>query len=401
MDQPPAAPLYPLYQRTFTLYRVSPLHTGDTSLLDEPTLKTHARRLREQLKGDNVRGVEVDFAGAEDALPRIGPLQECSWAMLPDEDTWIDQNLHFLHSEISQVPSEAGIEQMRGVFVSLEYEKATYHALLLRDPTTTTSPEAFTSLPLLLVRMPLPVREIFLNYLRTSFDAHVAPLRLSSNFITSSIETYFRHFSAGNSPLSIVDAVKQVQIQLSFPTVTTLLRHLDITIQSAYVPGFVSRGRLLKGGDEKPFTAALSSYMSKHLALDMANPKVQVSRVSCGSFTLATDRIKISLQNDLADTSTLDGSSISDVGPGQLVVKDLYSALVREATPIGKFLIDDAALSGRSSTPSSIASARVGRRKRAVSSTAANTRNTKRSKVRGEDTGREDEYDDDIDEIQS
>jgi len=185
-------PPYPLYNRTYLLYRVSPLHHGDAPLLHEPSLRTHAKRLREQLKGDNVRGVEVDFAGAEDALPSLGPLGECSWDMIADEDAWIDHHRQSVDPEASHMSAVMTAAHARGVQVSLEYDKQSYNALLLRDPGVTTEPDAFTSLPLLLVKMPAPIRDIFLNYLRTTFDAHVAPLRLPSAFVTSSLETYFR-----------------------------------------------------------------------------------------------------------------------------------------------------------------------------------------------------------------
>jgi hypothetical protein len=172
-------PPYPLYNRTYLLYRVSPLHHSDAPLLSERSLRTHAKRLREQLKGDNVRGVEVDFAGTEDALPNLGPLEDCTWEMIGNEDAWIDRHRQSVDPDSSQLSGTMTAERARGVQVSLEYAKHSYNALLLRDPGVTASPEGFTSLPLLLVKMPAAVRHVFLNYLRTSFDAHVAPLRLA------------------------------------------------------------------------------------------------------------------------------------------------------------------------------------------------------------------------------
>lgn len=390
-------PPYPLYNRTYQLYRVSPLHhaDSDTPLLHDRTLRTHAKRLREQLKGDNVRGVEVDFAGTEDALPNLGPLEECNWDMIGDEDAWIDRHRQLVDPEASQVSQAMTAEEARGIEVSLEYEKQSYNALLLRDPGVTSSPDGFTLLPLLLVKMPAPVREVFLNYVRTSFDAHVAPLKLPSAFITSSLETYFRHLSSSSSSQSIQDIVRQLQVQLSFPNATALLKHLDITIASRHVPGFVSRGKLLKHAKEKPFTAALSRYLKKHLALDLSHPKVQVSRISCGSLSLGTDRLKL-VAPETSNDSSFEESSAPEASAGQLAVHDFYTSLVREATGTGKFLPEEPATDMRSSTPSSIASHRVGRRKRAISSTAAGNGNTKRSKARGKENGRRQGADDEM-----
>lgn len=384
-------PPYPLYNRTYNLYRLSPLHHGDTPLLTDRTLRTHAKRLREQLKGDNVRGVQVDFASAEDNA-RLGPLEECSWDLLGDEDAWIDRYRQLQDPEASQLPPPT---EPRGIEVSLEYEMQSYNALLLRDPQNTMAPDGFSSLPLLLVKMPGPVRDIFLQYLRTAFDAHVAPLRLPSTFITGSMETYFRHLSASSSTQSIQDVVRQLNVQLAFPSTTTLLKHIDITIAAADVPGFVTRGKHTR---DKPFTAALSSYLAKHLALDISNLKVQISRVSCNSFHLGTERLKLAAPDTLADTSfSEEGGASQDASAGQLAVEEFVTSLIREAAGSGKFLPEDLSASLRDGTPSSTASSRTTRKKRAVSN-AANSNGNKRTKPKSRTNG-QNEDDEEMDDL--
>jgi hypothetical protein len=383
-------PPYPLYNRTYNLYRLSPLHHGDTPLLADRTLRTHAKRLREQLKGDNVRGVQVDFASAEDTA-RLGPLEECRWDLLGDEDAWIDRYRQLQDPEASQLPPPT---EPRGIEVSLEYETQSYNALLLRDPQNTTTPDGFSSLPLLLVKMPGPVRDVFLQYLRTAFDAHVAPLRLPSTFITGSMETYFRHLSASTSTQSIQDVVRQLNVQLAFPSTTTLLKHIDITIAAADVPGFVAQG---KHARDKSFTAALSSYLAKHLALDISNPKVQISRVSCNSFHLGTERLKLAAPDTLADTSFSDeGGASQDASAGQLAVEEFVTSLTREAAGSGKFLPEDLSASLRDGTPSSTASSRTTRKKRAVSNVGI--LNGKRAKSKGKTNG-QNEVDEEMDDL--
>jgi hypothetical protein len=374
-------PPYPLYNRTYLLYRVSPLHHSDAPLLSERSLRTHAKRLREQLKGDNVRGVEVDFAGTEDALPNLGPLDDCTWEMIGDEDAWIDRHRQSVDPDSSQLSATMTAERARGVQVSLEYAKHSYNALLLRDPGVTASPEGFTSLPLLLVKMPAAVRHVFLDYLRTSFDAHVAPLRLAPAVITSSLETCFRHLSTSSSTQSIQDVIRQVQVQLAFPNATTLLRHMDITIAGRDVSRFVNRGKTLPQGKEKPFTTAFTAYLRRHLALDVSHPKVQISRITCGSFSLGVDRLKLDAPVDVNP----DDSDMLEASPAQLAVHELYTSLVREATGTGKFLSEDLAMD--ISTPSSATNNAAGRRKRAVSTTAAVSAKTKRPKAKGEENG--------------
>ena len=373
-------PPYPLYNRTYSLYRLSPLHHGDTPLFTNRALRTHAKRLKEQLKGDNVRGVQVDFTNAEDTA-KLGPLEECSWDVVGDEDAWIDQYRQLQSPEVSRplLPVE-----VRGIEVSLEYEKQSYNAFLLRDLSDKTSPDGFSSLPLLLVKMPGPVREVLLQYLRTTFDAHVCSLKLSSTFIIGSLETYFRHLSASNSTQSIQDVVRQLSIQVAFPNTTTSLKHINITIDAADVPGFVTRGR---HASDKPFTTALFSYLAKHLALDVSHPKAQISRISCNSFHLGTERMKLAAPDTLADTSFSDeGGASQDASAGQLAVQDFITSLIREAAGSGKYLSEDLTASFSDDTPSSSAIAKAGRKKRAVSSAATND-NKKRSRVKGKKNG--------------
>ncbi|KAH4189694.1 hypothetical protein HBH72_135130 [Parastagonospora nodorum] len=381
-------PPYPLYNRTYNLYRLSPLHHGDTPLLTDGSLHVHAKRLKEQLKGDNVRGVQVDFAAAEDTA-KLGPLEECSWETIGDEDAWIDRHRQSIEPDASQLSPAPSPGRARGIDVSLEYEKQSYNALLLRDPGATSSPDGFTSLPLLLLKMPGPVREIFLNYLRTAFDAHVAPLRLPSSFITSSLETYFKHLSASTSTQSIQDVVRQLHIQLAFPTTTTLLKHIDMTIAGTDVPGFVARGKALKGGADKPFTTALSHYLKAHLALDMSHAKAHISRITCNSFHLGTERLKLTAPDPLADNSiSEDVGPSQDISPGQRAVEEFYASLVREAAGSGQFLPEDSIQDQRDDTPSSTTSARVGRKKRAISNAAAIDSYRKKAKGKGKENGR-------------
>ncbi|KAF2472870.1 uncharacterized protein BDR25DRAFT_302471 [Lindgomyces ingoldianus] len=375
-------PLYPLYGTSYHLYRVSPLYHGESPLLSERGLRTHARRLRDLLKGDNVRGVEVDFAPTADAMPNLGPLEECNWNLVGDEDAWIDRHRQVLDPDSSQVSEVVSPDRARGIEVEVGYERSAYSALLLRDPANTTSPDGFTALPLLLVKMPALIREVFLNYLKTAFDAHISPLRLPSTFLTSTLESYFHHLGAPTSTQKIQDVIRKLHIQLAFPQTTDLLKHIDITIAGTDVPGFLAQGKLIPNSSQIPFTAALSKYLQKHLALDLSNPKVYISRIHCGAFTLAIDRLKIIAPETQSEVSLSEASSAPEASASQLAVQELYSSLVCEASGTGKFLPESMAGEPRSSTPSSTGSGRHGQRKRAVSTTAGASATTKRPRGR-------------------
>ena len=372
---------YPLLNRTYSLYRLSPLHHGDAPLLVDDATRTHAKRLKDQLKGDNVRGVQVDFAAAQETAT-LGPLDDCRWEVLGDEDAWIDRRLQSEDPGAPRVAPDVTPDRARGLHVTLDYDKQQYNALLLRDPDATSSPIGFTALPLLLVKMPAPIRDIFFSYLRTTFDAHVAPLRLPSPFLTSALETFFTHLTASSSTLSIQHVIKQLHIQLAFPTATSLLNLIHVSNPSEDVAEFVRRGRLLKDTHSKPFTAALTKYLNQHLALDLSHPKVHVSRISCSSFHLGTERLKIVAPDTLPDASFSDQESSQDSSAAQLAVHELYTSLVREATGSGKFLPEDLAKDSTDDSPSSTASAR---RKRAISTTAVSNGNSKKTKARGKE----------------
>jgi hypothetical protein len=206
------------------------------------------------------------------------------------------------------------------------------------------------------------------------------------------METYFNHLSASTSTQTIQDVVRQLSVQLAFPNTTTLLRHIDITIAAADVPGFVARG---KHSQQSPFTTALATYIAKHLALDIHHPKTQIARISCNSFHLGAERLKLAAPDTLADTSFSERSGASqDASASQLAVEEFLTSLIREAAGSGKFLPDDLTTGLRDGTPSSTSSSKVLRRKRAVSGAAPTNGAKKRSKARNTN-----DADDDTDDL--
>jgi hypothetical protein len=190
-----------------------------------------------------------------------------------------------------------------------------------------------------------------------------------------------------------------LHVQLAFPNTTNLLKHVEITVAGPDVPGFVNRGKLLKDAHKKPFTAALAEYLKHHLALDMSHNKAHISRISCNSFHLGTERLKLIAPDTLADTSFSDeGGASQDASAGQLAVEEFYKSLVREATGSGKFLPEDSTKDLRQDTPSSTTSARASRRKRAISNPAIGN-DKKKSKAKGKENGRKANESDDMMDI--
>ncbi len=152
---------HPLYNNgIFTAHRVSPLYLGSTSssrqqgtststssntnkasststpIRSEDVLSLHARRFEEILRGDVVRGVHVgsylgegaagDASGSgKEATGREGALVACSWR---GYDGAVEEE---------RMKRAKGANQkqtcQKGIHVQVQYEKAVYHAFLLRD----------------------------------------------------------------------------------------------------------------------------------------------------------------------------------------------------------------------------------------------------------------------------
>ncbi|EON69220.1 hypothetical protein W97_08479 [Coniosporium apollinis CBS 100218] len=339
----------PLYNSTFTLYRVSPLYTGNASLFDATTLSTHAHRLRETLRGDALRGIyDGDLGGSE---AKEGELQECRWRLLGREGTVLGQEVprepagregEHEQDDDEGASGRAGttIREARGIHIELRYPRATHTGILLRSsdegiPTHVEHP-GFISLPLLLLRLPAAVRDKMIEYLETSFDCRIAPLRLRSDFLASSLEGVLsrnERTDPSDSETAARDgesrAVGDVRIQLCFPSATPSLKNLDVTIAADDVSGFCKQGREISAAEKQtrqtsrtlsmqhsgrekdersnptgPFTAALSLYLKKHLALDLSHPGVVLSKVACTPFALDSQgKIKIFSPSSSTTTS--------------------------------------------------------------------------------------------------
>jgi len=290
---------YPLYGSTFTLFRASPLYHGSDALFDN--LHLYGKRLRENLAGDRARGMLLTDLQPE--LAGTGSLESCEWSLLGNEMAWEDEDI------------EVQSDNARGIQVDLKFERARYSALLLGDRTKMSSTPGFVSLPLLLIRMPATLREIFVDFLSTTFDTRISPMKLRSSFLTSSLEQLLRQTvpQGDEDPtLDLESLTKGLGLQLAFPSVTPHLKSLDMVITKDDIREFLSRGKELWRQNQRgqrsqndqfsrpsssitgPFTAALSAYLSNHIAMELDNPAIVVSKVALGPFALAGEgKVKV------------------------------------------------------------------------------------------------------------
>lgn len=310
---------YPLYSTTFTVHRLSPLFHNNITL-DSAALRQYAFQFRDVLTGEVLRGVRVGLAADEDALARVGALKNVQWSLLKNEEDWepgVDE------SQMDGNDTKIQERGHAGIMVEINYEKSTYSALLLHDAAKHGQNEiaGFSHYPLLLTRMPGPLRETFLNFLAATFDTRASVLKLPSHFLVDTAEEYLKNITSGeNGPLDAEPAtrilraiIKEIVVMLTFdvPSMTSSLKAMEFTIPKDHIWRFTKCGQLLLQVDgtqkegykvPRPCTRALTHYADAILGLNLDNPQLKISRVACGAFVLGTEgKIKLSAPPAIPD----------------------------------------------------------------------------------------------------
>lgn len=267
-------PLPTLFNTTFALYRVSPLYLGPERL-NKARLQTLSKRLRDTLVGDVVRGVQVGLtsSSSEDAtLGRAGVLESVDWRwvpvskLLPRHTKGSRQAARRRRRQQREGSAELGSREedldegenpeseddqdrnadARALSVELRYENNTFAACLLprlykssdgtEDEEHTAAASRWTAshdnnaadlvadrkqflhLPLLLLRMPAPLRTVLNDFLARTFDVRIRPLRLGTRSVVSSWAAW--HANSGVSGIDDADRrrglVKDVVLSLGF-----------------------------------------------------------------------------------------------------------------------------------------------------------------------------------------
>lgn len=217
--------LPPFLNTSFSTHRVSPLYIGSQSLTQE-RLNVLSQRLRDLLVGDVVRGVQVGLDRAPDdgAMRRAGALEAVAigWVRLEslagkyigtsgDQDQDPD-------SSTSTVEAEAPPGRRRVLQISMQYENTECAALLLptlrdKSAAATLGPMGddssilstpggnrpaknnanFLHLPLLLLRMPAPLKTVIIDFISRTFDCRVSSLSLGTRSLVSALERWIKN----------------------------------------------------------------------------------------------------------------------------------------------------------------------------------------------------------------
>jgi hypothetical protein len=301
------AQIYPLYDTTFSLHRVSPLHTGLDDPLDDAILRDQARRFRDILTGEVLRGVRVGLDNEDSTLAHMGALKTVTWTQLPFEENWKGQGGQIVGDEDTTMI----LTESRGLLLRVAYEKIEYTAVLLRDVKSGNWDETnagegsdvdgFEYFPLLLLKMPASLRDAFTDFLATTFDARLSVLQLPSSNVTTAFEQYLAYVCVDGEgePLDAVESTRatkniigavEVFIGFNLPGVSSALKTLDIKLSRDDLPRIIARGKLAGSGQEDtPLWNALTAYVNAHLALDLKHERVKVMRIACDAFVLGAE----------------------------------------------------------------------------------------------------------------
>lgn len=298
-----------LLNTSWTLHRLSPLHHGKEfqTLLDNSTaLNTYATRLRDQLTGDVLAGLQATpaLAGDDEGLSKTGALKACTWESI--------------NMSLSEDDEDDGIP---GILITLGYENAVYKAVLLpglrpalenaTSLTSTTEREGSTHLPLLMTRLPTALRQTVISFLSANFDVYCSAFRLPANFMCAGLDVYVGAFlsSEYGDDGTLEDVVKDMHLTLSFsPSIAPALRSLNITIPHATFGEFLRSSPTSSPANSSgnPFLSNLSAYIEKHLSMKLdldvssnaqqspAKQHVRLSKIACGGFVLGSEgRMKL------------------------------------------------------------------------------------------------------------
>ncbi|KAH8679060.1 kinetochore complex Sim4 subunit Fta1-domain-containing protein [Tricladium varicosporioides] len=335
---PQSQAIYPLYDVTYTLHRVSPLYTGSDIPLNNHALSQHARKFRDILAGDVLRGVRVGLEPEDGSLPYMGALETVTWKLLPEEDLWTaPDETEIINDEDTAI----NVFTSPGHIITIAYEKIVYNAVLLRksdeEPNDSVvgigvDDGGFEHFPLLLTKMPNALRDTLTEFLSTTFDSRISLLELQSSYITTAFEKYLAYICAegdGDSMItvessrSIRDIIGVVTIFISFDLPdTTSLKQISFQISAPDLPRILDLGKKVPTRGDSPFLEALGIYVKRHMALDLKHKKVLISRIACDAFLLGIEgKVKIFLP-----TMTNEGES-----PQRRATKGLLSDLIHIA----------------------------------------------------------------------
>ena len=324
---PPSTSTHPLLSTTFILHRLAPLHNFPSlKPSDHPStgrrvtspFKHHERALTNLLKGEVLRGVNIGASSdGDNNLSKLGRLRGCKWRLLPTLSAhrdWIIERESWIGGEEDNDKGGVGEDwalaaqesaDVLGVEIMFDYERGgggCVAYLLGRPPQYENGQKdkagAFTSLPLLLTRLPTALVDVLTGYLAQSFDTLVTPMEAGSGWIEGVLEKYLGEVEHRRRRGTGKD------ITLSFRTqgVGTGVKIVTVGIHRGDIADFLNKGKIILAGDDTPkskrkrdegpakpqtqgpFMAAVEKYMGEMMGIYPG--KLRLTKVACGGFVV-------------------------------------------------------------------------------------------------------------------
>ncbi|PTB65655.1 hypothetical protein BBK36DRAFT_1119953 [Trichoderma citrinoviride] len=251
------------FNTTFSTHRASPLYIG-TQKLDQARLDRLAHRLRDTLVGDVVRGVQIGLEATDTPMGQVGPLKAVNFRWFRPTDILGERN--------AEGDDEQSDEQNKGLWIEMRHENAAYVALLLpglsQSERGSNIPTArqFLHLPLLLLRMPQPLKAVIGEWLSTTFDCRVTKLNLGTRTLVNILEGWIQETGlpgadsdlvltlAFNAP--VTDRGREAALPLSGDTgdddgeedkvAEPGLRSMEISVSASDLRRFLRAGKALQ-----------------------------------------------------------------------------------------------------------------------------------------------------------
>ncbi|KAH0489580.1 hypothetical protein TgHK011_010003 [Trichoderma gracile] len=319
------------FNTTFSTHRVSPLYIG-TQKLDQPRLDRLAHRLRDTLVGDVVRGVQIGLEATDTPMGQVGPLKAVTFRWFRATDV--------LGDKTSDGGDELSDEQNKGLWIEMRHENAAYVALLLPGLSQSHKPTAslwsmsldqpdigeadssqFLHLPLLLLRMPQPLKAVIGEWLSTTFDCRVTKLNLGTRTLVNVLEGWIQETGLPRAEADLV-------LTLAFNAPVTDKGREAVLPSSGDADG--------DDGDENEVTEpGLRSMEISISASDLrrflrAGKSLQKSKRAASNTTSSISSNKASWEHDDRERRRLAGPHIDD-GWGWLKNKDEHPYPLMEA----------------------------------------------------------------------
>ena len=183
----PPPPTSKLHNTSFALTRLTPLYSFNPARLPH-----YARELRDIVRGDVLRGVQISTTASDTAKTTL--VRSCEWTIEPD-----------------LLPTE----QFDSVMIKIIWEDgSTFTAFMVPNYTTSEhvslgkrkrDSDEFTSLPLLLTKGPQVVKQQLINYVATRFDSKASDVSLPADLLAECLQGYLELAFRDDASQRVID----------------------------------------------------------------------------------------------------------------------------------------------------------------------------------------------------